>query len=148
MASIVVNGGLAQRSQLYSLSLEFDAEVTIAEDAFQLSKRGNQGGVVDLQWQATLNAQGRTRVDFQWTGSFVLGGALVDGNYQLDIDGSKVIHSIRGALDGDRNGIAGGVYDSGRVQQIASIDTLGTPTAIGRPALPSSTNCEPALVVR
>ncbi len=38
----------------------------------------------------------------------------MDGNYQLDIDGSKVIHSIRGALDGDRNGIAGGVYRFGQ----------------------------------
>ncbi len=79
-------------------------------------------------------------------GSFVLGGALVDGNYQLEIDGSKVIHSIRGALDGDRNGIAVVSIDSDRMKPIASIDTLGTPTAIGRPALPSSMTCEPALV--
>ena len=113
VTSIVVQGGLTQRSQLSTLSIEFDGEVTIAEDAFRLVKRGNQGGVVDLQWHTSPNAQGNTRIDFQWTGGLTVNGALIDGNYQFEIDGAKIVHAARGALDGDRNGSAGGTYRYG-----------------------------------
>lgn len=45
------------------------------------------------------------------------GGALIDGYYQLTIDGSKMLWTdTQLTLDGDNDGLAGGNYQRGTVE--------------------------------
>ncbi len=103
---ITVGDGTAQRSRVESLTIQFDAEVTIAPDAFTVIKRGPDGGTVDVAYTTRLDQNGHTIADLTFSGSFVEHGSLVDGNYQLTIIGTK-ISSIEGnGFDSDSDGLA------------------------------------------
>lgn len=104
--NITVGDGTAQRSRVESLTIQFDAEVTIAPDAFTVIKRGPDGGTVDVAYTTRLDQNGHTIADLTFSGSFVEYGSLVDGNYQLTIIGTK-ISSIEGnGFDSDSDGLA------------------------------------------
>jgi hypothetical protein len=87
--------------------VEFDDEVTIEDDAFNVVRLGGSGGPVAVS-VATSLVNGRTVATLNFSGTRVAFGSLVDGNYQLTIDGSKIKNQSGLALDGDLNGTAGG----------------------------------------
>ncbi len=104
---VVVNNGAASRSKVTTLAVTFDSQVALDPGAFEVRKRG--AGLVDVQ--VSLDNSGPQSVaTLTFSGTYTRGGnALVDGNYELRIDGSKV-HSLATSLDldGDADGVPGG----------------------------------------
>ncbi len=111
---VVVGDGTLQRSLVKQLVVTFDGEVEIDPDAFLVVKRGPQGGTVLTSFATSINGQGQTVATISFSGDQTRGlaGALIDGSYQLTIDPTKV---RRGSmiLDGDSNGVDGGLYNYG-----------------------------------
>ena len=91
---------------LMDVNVSFAGNVEIDDSAFSLQKVGD--GDVPVSFTAVFE-DGRTDVTLSFSGSFTeLSGSLVDGNYQLTIDGSGVIDSNGLAMDIDGDGIVGG----------------------------------------
>lgn len=104
---ITVGDGTAQRSRVESLTIQFDAQVTIAPDAFTVIKRGPDGGNVDVVYTTRLDEGGHTIADLTFSGTFVEFGSLVDGNYQLTIDGTKIENLNGFGFDSNGDGSVG-----------------------------------------
>jgi hypothetical protein len=125
IASIVVNDGSAQRSEVQSIAVTFSGKVNFAFGdsaaslAFQLL-HVQTGGYVSLNTAVSVDAQGRTVVTLTFSGtetdpvSALNGGAasLADGRYQLNIDATMINDTNGNALDGNGDGVAGGNYSS------------------------------------
>jgi ELWxxDGT repeat protein len=111
--NVQVGDGGNQRSAVGQLAITFDGLVTIDSGAFSVTSLGENGGSVDVSFVTSTNGQGQTIATLTFSGNYTrANGVLIDGNYQLAIDGTKV---LRGgfALDGDQNGIAGGNFAYG-----------------------------------
>ena len=93
--STVVNNGEAQRSTVSSLVVTFEGDVEIDAGAILVFQRsdasGSTGAAVGTSHTTAL-VGGNTVVTISFNGNFTRNsaGALVDGNYQLGIDGSRV----------------------------------------------------------
>ena len=108
--AISLNNGENQRSMLSDAVLTFDQAVNIQDGAFELVKRGPDGGAVTVT-PAIDNSTGRTIVTLTFSGEFVdPSGSLSDGNYQLTVFGNLVTDLNGNDLDGDGDGEAGGDY--------------------------------------
>ncbi len=108
MELINVAGGQLQRSLVDTVDVVFDGLVDIASDAFTVNKRGAAGGTVETSFTTSTDAFGRTVATITFSGTFARStGTLVNGNYELLIDASKVTRSGV-ALDGNSDGTAGG----------------------------------------
>lgn len=108
--SIVINGGAAQRSAVTAVRVTFNTIVEIDQltsDPFLFIDLDSGDAIADVPVITIVN--GRTVVDFTFAaGPYVnAGGSLIDGQYQLTVDGDRV--SAYGmALDGDDDGMVGG----------------------------------------
>ena len=124
VSAVQIGDGSPQRSTVDRVVIDLEGSVDIEAGAFLLQKRerDSQGALV-LQTVTTtptitLLPSGNTRVTLTFSGTYVrvpvaapLLGALVDGNYQLTIDATKVrVAGTQTQLDGDRNGVGGGDY--------------------------------------
>lgn len=103
---VVINDGSNQRSMVTEVSVRFNADVAIAAGAFQLVNR-ETSAVVDLSITTSLvNGQTVAVLRFLEGASVqtrAAGNSLVDGNYELTIDASKVtFNGLK--LDGDGQG--------------------------------------------
>lgn len=109
----VIGNGTPQRSMISLVTMAFDGDIDIATGAFSLIKRGG-GGPVTLQTPSIAQVNNQTLVTLTFTGELTRGpqSALVDGYYELIVDGSKI---TRGGtqLDVNGDGLAGGVYRFG-----------------------------------
>jgi hypothetical protein len=130
IASVQVNDGSAQRSEVRSISVTFSGPVSFAGGnvaaAFQL-QHVQTGNNVLLNTATSTNAAGQTVVTLTFSGaetdaiSALNGGipSLADGRYQLTVFGSAVSDAALGwALDGNADGLPGGDY-------VSPTDTLG-----------------------
>jgi hypothetical protein len=106
LEAVVVAAGDSQRSRVDQLVVTFDGEVTLDPTAFNVVRRGDQGGEVETVVTTTVDSQGRTVASIAFAGPLTRGGALIDGNFQLVVDASKVIRGGQ-ALDGQRDGSSG-----------------------------------------
>ena len=106
--SIVVGDGTAQRSRVEQVTVAFDGETNLASGAFAVDRRGAGGGSVDIESISTEVVAGRTVATLRFGGALTQFGSLVDGNYVLRIDGTKVSRPGGELLDADRNGTGGG----------------------------------------
>lgn len=104
---ITVGDGSEQRSMVRGLTVIFDTEVTIEPDAFSVNQRGAVGGPVDVSFTTIIDGQGRTIAALAFSGDRTAFGSLVDGNYELHLDGSKITDTY-GNLDLDDDGTDGG----------------------------------------
>jgi|GEM_PF-4106398 len=106
--SPVFGDGTNQRSLVKQILITFDEDVDLAEGAFSLVKRGANGGAVTTTFIKRVNSVGRTEVVLSFSGTFTRGAsnALVDGNYQLTIDGTKITRDGR-MLDINRDSVGG-----------------------------------------
>ena len=106
---VSLNGGEDQRSMVNQAVIRFDEVVTVGAGAFEVIKRGSDGGAVGVI-PSIDDSSGQTVVTLTFTGQFVTaGGSLEDGNYQLTILGDLITTS-GGALDGDGDGNPGGNF--------------------------------------
>lgn len=88
LLSVQVDNGI-QRSNVTFVQVLFDRAVTFDPTAFDL-RNSDSGASVALSPQSE-NVAGGFQVTFRFQGSQVRGpGALVDGNYQFSVDGSKI----------------------------------------------------------
>ena len=109
-ASIVIANGDSQRSVLDNVVVEFDGIVTLGENPFELIRRGGDGGVVGTTAMID-NSSGSSVVTLTFDGAFAqASGSLVDGNYQLTIQGDQIQTASGQNFDGDRDGVAGGDF--------------------------------------
>ena len=128
--SVVVNHGRAQRSTLSVIEVYFSQVVSILDGAFQVGRRG------DAAWAEVICTprveNGKTVAELTFTGSMVdASGSLLDGEYVLLVDGSKVLNADGVALDGDADGFAGGFYAFGAAQADAFFRRSGDFTGDG-----------------
>lgn len=101
-----INQGEFQRSMLMDLNVSFAGDVQIGSSAFTLEKLGD--GDVPISFTTALE-DGRTHATLSFLGSFTeTSGSLVDGNYQLTIDGSSVTDAQGSSMDIDGDGFPGG----------------------------------------
>lgn len=110
MEPIALGGGVSQRSSLNSIELNFDVPIEIDPGAFVVQHR-DSGVNVDVVVALDISS-GSTVATLTFAGNYSeASGSLVDGNYQLTIDGSKIRSTINGMnLDVDGTGVAGGLY--------------------------------------
>lgn len=118
VAEVQFGDGTAQRSRIDELKVTFEGPVDIDPNAFSLIKRGTSGGLVTTDFTTQLDPSGNTIATLSFSGSFTrAGGALLDGYYQLIIDGSKVTRAGTSlTLDGDGDGLAGGNFFRGALE--------------------------------
>ena len=94
--TLVDVGNGIQRSKIDHLTLTFDGEIEIGSTAFNLIQRsdftGQTGTTIGTQFTTQLNASGQTVVMLTFTNGTGPSGQLLDGNYQLTIDGSQVTY--------------------------------------------------------
>lgn len=112
VASVVVaNPTSTQRSFVERLVVTFEGRIGFDAGAFNVEQLGSSGGDVTVVASDPQFANGQTTVVLTFAGAFTRGNfnALVDGNYRLIIDASKV-HSGTVELDGDSDGTAGGSF--------------------------------------
>jgi len=101
--SMIINGGVAQRSIVTSVKVTIDQPVTLPPDptsAFFLYREMPFDGV----WLAA--AVSGNSVTLTFTGGAVNGASLADGRYVLTAYASK-IYSLGGTLDGNLDGVGG-----------------------------------------
>src|SRR5262249_37499049 len=89
---LVVNDGSGQRSQVASLTVNFDGLVTLDPGAFEL--RRTDGGLVSLN-VATSVVNGKTVAVRTFAGADSINGSLADGNDTLAVRGD-LIHDAFG----------------------------------------------------
>ena len=129
VASVQVNDGSAQRSEVRSITVTFSGQVTFAGGnaaaAFQLLHVQDSTNVNNLAVAVSTNGAGQTVVTLTFTTagnaaaevdpfSTPNGAAasLADGRYQLTVLGAAVTDDLGRALDGDGDGTPGGDYVS------------------------------------
>ena len=99
-----------QRSMVKSLVVTFSDVATLDVGAFAILNRATQAAVGAVLVSAD-STSGYTVATLTWSGVQTLNGSLVDGNYQLTIDATKVHDTALGTnLDGDHDGSPGGNY--------------------------------------
>lgn len=104
-----------QRSMVSQLTISFDGAVDVASGAFSLIQRGTNLPVT-LNAPSIQQSVGRTTVTLTFQGSLTrAAGALVDGFYQLSIDGSKISRAGLN-LDVNRDGVGSDTYLFGDVE--------------------------------
>jgi len=109
VSGVAVNNGAAQRSRVSSVTVNFDALVTLPAnpaDAFALNRLGDAAAVA---LAATVTNTTTTSVVLTFTGGAVFGGSLLDGRYTLTVLGGLVA-SAAGLLDGNGDGTGGDDY--------------------------------------
>lgn len=108
VSSVIVNGGVVQRSRVTSLDVNFDQTVTLpanAAAAFQLTRQSD-GASVGLA-AAVSNSGAGTKVTLTFIGGAVDSGSLADGRFTLKILAGSVTNS-NGTLDGNASGTSQG----------------------------------------
>ncbi len=103
---VAINRGELQRSMVLDLNVSFAGNVEIGESAFSFEKLGD--GNVPVTFTEEFES-GRTKATLSFLGPFTEpSGSLMDGNYQLTINGD-LITSNGVALDVDGDGVPGGL---------------------------------------
>ena len=128
-AVIMTDGSNAsQRSSITQIDVQFDRAVDIDAGAFQLSKTGVGGGIVDTVFTLSVDTEGNTIATLAFSGTLTQGAkhALVDGNYQLLIDPTKVrTAGTSVSMDGNSDGLQGGAYTIGNAESDAFFAFFG-----------------------
>jgi autotransporter-associated beta strand protein len=112
VASVVVNGGAAQRSRVTEITVTFDTVVTFAgapAAAFRLTRTGPGGPPADVVLAVDLSGSTATQTvaRITFSGPVTNFGSLVDGRYTFTVLSTQV--TVGGeALDGDGDGTPGG----------------------------------------
>lgn len=116
VGSPLLGDGSAQRSLVKQIMITFDGPVDILSGAFAVNKRGPGGGAVDFTITPSINSLGQTEVQLTFSGAFTrAGGALIDGYYELIIEGSRILRGTK-RLDANQDGIEGDQFIRGAVE--------------------------------
>ena len=109
--AVVIETGGPSRSMIREMTVSFDEIIAFPTDAFGVYNKSTLAEVdvtVDLD-----NSSGKSVATLSFAGSEVdpNNGSLLDGYYELTIDGSSIQSaSTDQTLDGDSDGLGGGTY--------------------------------------
>ncbi len=136
VSNVVFGDGTSQRSHITQISFTLDGVVVIENDAVSVTKRGSNGGNVPVTINSTLDANGQTVVTISFSGAFTRGTAqaLLDGYYQLSINGSKIKRGVQ-TLDGNQDGTGGDVIQLGDDEADKFFALFGDTTGDGQVGL-------------
>ena len=99
VASVMLNDGNNQRSELNEITVTFRGEVNVDLSAFSLIQRSNMSGATGTSVGLALSTSivaNNTVATLNFTSLTRGNGALIDGNYQLTIFGSQVTDTNTG----------------------------------------------------
>jgi hypothetical protein len=85
-----INDGSIQRSQVKSISLRFDSAITFDPSAFKVQVRGNATQPVTVTATQNIQLDGSSIILLTFSGSRTRNGSLLDGNYELIVDGTQI----------------------------------------------------------
>ncbi len=114
LASIVIGDGTSQRSEVRQVTLRFDGPVDLSSGAFTLIQRGSNQAVTTTATQTALG-NGQSQVVLTFSGALTRNGSLVDGYYQLTVDGTKILRAGQ-MLDANSDGVSGDQVVLGAVE--------------------------------
>lgn len=109
---VIIQDGNVQRSIVTQVSVQFNLDVAIAADAFRIINRATGQSLNFSVTTSLVNGKTKATLTFLAGASVYARGAgfsLVDGNYQLTIDATKVTAQGH-ILDGDKDGADGGNF--------------------------------------
>ncbi len=116
VTSVTISDGTNQRSIIREVVVDFDGLADISPGAFSVLRYSAAGDqAVDVN-AAAVDFGSITRVTLTFSGTLTQAATagLIDGNYRLIVDASKVkLRGTNGILDGDSDGSAGGNYTFG-----------------------------------
>jgi hypothetical protein len=105
VGGLQIADGSGQRSAISSITVNFSRAVgSVDAGAFQVTRQGGGDPILAVSWNAA-----RTAATLTFTGGQIIGGSLQDGNYSLIIDSTKIHDATGGLLDGNADGLSGGV---------------------------------------
>ncbi len=118
VASVNFGDGSNQRSMVKTTSIVFNSLMDVDDGAVSVTRRGVGGGPVTSSSSISV-VDGKTVLSLTFSGAMTRGtGILNDGNYQIEIDASKVRRTGTSlSLDGDGDGLVGGNYVLGTASQ-------------------------------
>ena len=114
-SNVTINDGSNQRSRIDSVTVQFDTDVVLQEGAITIHKRGVDGGVAGTVITPLIGVASST-FTLEFTGAFTEFGSLSDGNYELRIDGAKIVSAAGFGLDANQDGVAGDDFVFGDVE--------------------------------
>ncbi|MFK8115238.1 MAG: choice-of-anchor Q domain-containing protein, partial [Rubripirellula sp.] len=101
-----IDGGTGQRSVVRSITVTFNEQVSVDDDAFTLHTKS---GVAVAVTPVISMIDGKTQVVLSFGGSQVdASGSLIDGNYRLTMLDTHIRDAAGNAFDGSASGGAGG----------------------------------------
>ena len=112
VSSVTFGDGSDQRSMVKQIVVNFSEPVEFmggAASAFTLTRTGSGGNTGNVTLAATPTSGPTTSVTITFSGEFTESDSLVDGYYDF-IASPAQIYGVSGALDGNGDGFAGGVY--------------------------------------
>ena len=105
VTGVVVGDGSAQRSIIRQVEVNFDQDVAVDADAFEVVRKSD-GNRIPVDVTATVNG---SAVTLTFAGGSTTSGRLIDGEYELRVRSTAVRSAASGlAMDGDDDGSAGG----------------------------------------
>jgi hypothetical protein len=110
--SLVVNDGSAQRSMVTSITVTFNAAVTLPRDPATAFSLTGPNGAIALSVDLSQSTATRTVAKLTFTGPGVVAVSLADGRYKLRVLAAQVTDAFGQPLDGDGDGQPGGDYVS------------------------------------
>ena len=129
VSEVILNGNPdeSQSSDVTSIEVVFEDYVEVDTGAFQVEKRGQEGGPVENSF-TTRSVGGNTVATITFSGAMTRGdnNALIDGNYDLTIDPTKVVRrNSTVILDGNGDQQQGGTYQFGTTEADAFFAFFG-----------------------
>ncbi len=123
--STVINAGLTggnQRSMVKNVTVTFSGLVTtpIASGSFVVTQQPSGTPVTVIATPSTV--AGKTVVTLTFSGPGTENGSLVDGNYQMVINGALIKDALGYSIDADANQSAGGTRLFGQGASTAATD--------------------------
>lgn len=103
-SDVTINDGSSQRSRVDSVTIEFDTDVILQDGAITIHKRGEEGGLAGTVISPVVGVASST-FTLSFAGAFTEFGSLADGNYELRVDGTKIVSVGGFGLDTDGDGI-------------------------------------------
>jgi hypothetical protein len=108
IASVTIDNGTPQRSEVRSITLDFSGTIVSAPStAFSLSRVEDNLLIPVTASALTPLPGGNTQVVLSFSGPALDNGSLPDGHYVLSIDGSQILDSFGQELDAAGTGTPG-----------------------------------------
>ncbi len=105
-SNITINDGSNQRSRVDSLTIQFDSPVVLQAGALKVTQRSSGSPVAGIVVSPPIGTASQT-FTITFEGNLIEFQSLADGNYELEIDATKVTNLSGFQLDTNKDGQTG-----------------------------------------